>query len=50
MKILGTEEWIQVHENDWEGEDIYIDDIFHNANCWGDCYKEEMFEDRRKKN
>ena len=48
MKRTTNGEWVQVHENDWEVEDIYIDDPFHHAECWGDCYKEDMFKDRRK--
>lgn len=43
IKDPTTNEFVQVHKNNWKGEDIYIDDPFHNPLCWGDCYREEYF-------
>jgi hypothetical protein len=46
-------EWHQVYENNDLDEDIYIDDKFHHAECWGSCYDESDLKDiinRRKKN
>lgn len=43
MKNRKRDAWIQVHENDWKGDDIYIGDLFHHSGCWGDCYRKEDF-------
>ena len=44
--------WEEVFENDWDEEDLYINDRLHNANCWGDCYGEwdleYLIEERKK--
>ena len=48
-----NQEWVQVYENDWDEEDLYIDDKLHGSRCWGDCYDKSDLRylvERRKKN
>jgi len=44
MRELSTGEFEQVFENNWNEEDIYIDDSLHHSKCWGDCYAENDLE------
>lgn len=38
MRELMTGNLIQVFENDWKEDDVYINDPLHHSLCWGDCY------------
>lgn len=35
---IGELQWKQAYENDWDEENLYIDDKFHHAGYWGSCY------------